>query len=37
MGNIRIFGGRQDVSASVRETEDPRTWELEWTGAPDSS
>ena len=35
MGSITVLTGRQGVSASVQETEDPRAWELEWTGTPD--
>ena len=36
MRNITVLTGRHGVSASVWETEDPRAWELEWTGTPDS-
>ena len=35
MRNITVLTGRHGVSASVRETEDPRAWDLEWTGTPD--
>ena len=37
MGNITVLTGGRGVSAFVRETEDPRTWELEWTGTPEPS
>ena len=32
MRNIKIPTGRYGPPASVRETETPNTWELEWTG-----
>ena len=35
MRNITVLSGSHGVSASVRETEDPRAWELEWKGTPD--
>ena len=35
MRSIAIHTGRDGLEASVRETEEPGVWELEWTGAPD--
>ena len=35
MRNITVLEGRDGFRASVRETEEPGTWELEWTGAPE--
>ena len=32
MRNITIHMGRNGPRVSVRETETPGTWELEWTG-----
>ena len=35
MRNITVLTGRDGFGSSVRETEDPGTWELEWPGAPE--
>ena len=35
MRNITVLESRDGFRASVRETEEPGTWELEWPGAPE--
>ena len=35
MRKITVLTGRHGIKASVWETEDPRAWELAWTGIPD--
>ena len=35
MRSITVHTGRDGATASVRESEEPGAWELEWTGAPE--